>query len=321
MPDGKPARGSVIQFNLNKNRIQTTANNNGEFTIRNIEPKIGTPININAFLWEEKFTLQTNLPAGATNVKLKFTPPLVIKGRVFLDNLDTPAKNFVIKENYNEQSYKSADGSFVYKVRRNNQCKEIVISTDDYLPENIKIEFDGGNFCDIGNVILKSGKTAKIHGRVVDQNDKPLNLLVVLEYGQSGEKVGVMSDKTDGTFFFENIPPGKAKVVAQSSLGFSSSQNFEVHEHDDLELPDLVLNFTNAAVVTLSFKLPDGSAPVLAPIVNKGFSVDAEGEITLELRAGKYSGWKMKYDRKNYIADDFEVTENSDEIEVWLVEE
>ncbi len=39
------------------------------------------------------------------------------------------------------------------------------------------------------------------------------------------------------------------------------------------------------------------------------------------MNAGTYSGWKTEYHGKTYVADDFEITETTDKLEVWMNEE
>ncbi len=70
----------------------------------------------------------------------------------------------------------------------------------------------------------------------------------------------------------------------------------------------------------ISFKLPDGSFPAHARIIDKKIYIDGNGKINDAFKAGNYSDWEIEYGGKKYIADDFEVTEFSDKIEVQLQE-
>lgn len=322
-PDSSPAANSTIQIIVNRDYIKATADAKGYFEVHGVERKEGTMMNVTAHTWKDRFELSTNLISGTKNVKLKFQQSYEITGKVFLDDLDSPAKSFVINQSYTQHSYNSADGTFVFKLGR-SQCKKkdtMVISADGYLPEVVKFDFTKELTCNVGNIILKSGKTAKIHGRAVDQNDKPLELLVTLNCSKFQKTFSVITDEKDGNYAFEDVPPGKAAVSARSRLGFSASHKFEVEEGDDMELPDLVLNYTNSAVVKLTFKLPDGTSPINTRIINQNFYIKKDGTATGELKAGKYSGWKIKYDDKMYAADEFEITENTDELEIWMRED
>ena len=319
--DGSPAVRSTIQIFVKKSWVKSTADKSGYFEIQGAELKKGTMMNVNAYPRKGSLSISTNLPAGAKNVKLKFELPYKITGKVFLDDLDSPAKNFVVNQSYTQHSYDSANGSFEFSIEK-SQCKKkdtMVISADDYLPEVVKFDFTKETICNVGNIILKSGKTAKINGRVVNQNDKPLELLVTLNCSKFQKTFSVMSNEETGNYAFEDVPPGKAAVSAWSRLGLTASHKFEVEEGDDMELPDLVLNYTNSAVVRLTFKLPDGTSPANTRVINRSFFyIKKDGTATGELKAGKYSGWKVKYDDKTYVADEFEITESTDELEVWM---
>ncbi len=117
------------------------------------------------------------------------------------------------------------------------------------------------------NIILKPGETADIKGRVVNQNGKPLQLYVYLTYKKSDDKLRVRSDINTGSYEFEGVSPGEAFVSAKS-LEISVSNSFKISESDDLDLPDLVLTYTNAAYVIINFKLPDGSFSAHARIID-----------------------------------------------------
>ena len=320
--DGSPAANSRVQIFVKKNCVKSTADKNGYFEIQGAELKKGTMMNVDAYPRKGSFGISTNLPAGSKNVKLKFELPYKITGKVFLDDLDTPAREFIVNNN---QVNNSKDGSFEILIERsrynNRSTKVITISAADYLPVFVKYDFSGKDFCNVGNVILKSGKTAKIHGNVVDQNDKPLGLFVTLKCGDLRRTFSVMSNEKDGMYAFEDVPPGKGTITARSWLGLTTSHKFEVEEGDDLELPDLVLNYTNSAMVKLTLKLPDGTLPINTRIINQNFYIKKDGTAIGELKAGKYSGWKIKYDGQMYVADEFEITADSDELEIWMREE
>jgi len=322
--DGSPAARSRVQIFVKNNWVKSTADTKGYFEIQGAELKKGTMMNVNAYPRKSSFNIHTNLPAGSKNVKLKFQPLYKITGKVFLDYLDSPAKSFAVDRNSSQYSCHSDNGSFEIMIENSNSKKKdtIIVSAEGYLPEVVNIDFTKELTCDVGNIILKSGKAAAIHGRVVDQNDKSLGLFVTLKCEDIQKNFGIMSDEKDGTYAFEDVLPGKATITVRSWLGLTTSHKFEVYEGDDLELPDLVLNYTNAAMVKLTFKLPDGTSPAKTRVINQNsFYIKNDGTATGELKAGKYSGWKIKYKGKNYIADEFEITKNTDELEVWLREE
>ena len=326
-PDGSSVKQCQISARLKSGfYVNTFTDQNGSFKLRGKKIKAGENMTVRARAFFGKLNIRTNLPAGAENVILKLPPSLKIIGKVFLDDLDTPAKNFIISEKRKKQTYNSNDGSFEFSIERlmfnSRDAKVITISADNYLPVFVKYDFSKKSICDVGNVILKSGKTAKIYGRVVNQNGKPLDLTVALKYWDLQKTFSTRTDAEDGTYAFEDVPPGKARVATRSRLGYTALYDLEVKEGDDLELPDLVVNYTNAAVVKLTFKLPDGTCPENTKIRNNDkFYIRDNGVANGELKTGKYSGWKIKYDGKTYVADEFVITESTDELEVWLREE
>jgi len=322
-PDGSPAKFARIRiWKSGKGYANTSIDNSGYFELYGLKVKKGEMMNVEANSFSTKMHIYTNLPSGSKNVKLRLNLPYTVTGKVFLNNLDTPAENFIVSLGYEKQSYHSQDGSFVFAIKqtRNNIKKDsVTISVENYLPGFGNYNFTDKNTCDVGNIILKSGETAKIHGRVVNQNDKPLNLMVALIYNDKSKYFTVMSNEKTGEYNFDKLLPGKGKVAAMSKLGFRAALDFEVEEGEDLELPDLVLNYTNAARVTLTFKLPDGTYPENTRVINnKSFYIRDNGVAKGELKFGKYSDWKIKYNGKNYIANEFEITENTDELEVWM---
>jgi len=326
-PDGTPANlCDIYTATRSGNYNEALTDSNGSFKLRGKKIKAGENLTVRVRSYRDKLNVKTNLPAGAKNVIIKLPPSFKIIGKVFLDDLDTPAKNFIISEKRNKQTYNSKDGSFEFSIERmiynSREAKIITISADDYLPIFVKYDFSKKSILDIGNIILKSGETAKIYGRVVNQNGKPLDLTVALKYWDLQKTFSTRTDGEDGTYAFEDVPPGKARIATRSRLGYTALYDLEVKEGDDLELPDLVLNYTNATVVKLTFKLPDGTYPENTQVRNNDrFYIRDNGVAKGELKIGKYSDWKIKYDGKTYIADEFEITESTDELEVWMQEE
>ena len=326
-PDGTPANlCDIYTATRSGNYNEALTDSNGSFKLRGKKIKAGENLTVRVRSYIDKLNVKTNLPAGAKDVIIKLPPSFKIIGKVFLNDLDTSAKNFIISEKRNKQTYNSNDGSFEFLIERmvynNRGAKIITISADNYLPIFVKYDFSKKSVYDAGDIILQSGKTAKIYGRVVNQNGKPLDLTVALKYWDLQKTFSTRTDAEDGTYAFEEIPPGKARVATRSRLGYKALYDLEVKEGDDLELPDLVLNYTNATVVKLTFKLPDGTYPENTQVRNNDrFYIRDNGVAKGELKLGKYSGWKIKYDGKTYIADEFEITEDTDKLEIWMQEE
>ena len=163
-PNGSPAKKISIRAWVNGGKslpIAKKVDDEGYFELQGLNLKEGEIMNVEASSWEDKTHIYTNLPSGAKDVELRLRSPIKITGKVFLDNLDTPAKNFTIGEGYNKQSYNSSDGVFVFTMRRPRKGSGnkgiIANSTDNYLSEKVKYEVDKDSVCDVGDIILKSG--------------------------------------------------------------------------------------------------------------------------------------------------------------------
>ncbi len=271
----------------------------------------------------------TNLLSGSENVELKFTKLREIIGQVFFDNLDTPASNFVVecRSIYKaKQGFSPIDGKFSFKysaIYRPNlkYSGTITISAESYFPTKTKFNLKNNFVCDVGKIILKSGKTATLSGRLVNQYGKPIEKRIYLKYKNKEEKNSALANLSDGVFVFKDVLPGEATIFVKTWFGFSASNSFEISEGDNLELPDLVLNYTNAAFVVMKFKLPNGTYVENTKIINNGYRIYYNGELIRDVHTGTYSGWKINYNDKIYVADDFVITETTDRLEVQMREE
>ena len=206
----------------------------------------------------------------------------------------------------------------MFKVESRTPEGNVTISVEGYLPEFVKYSFANKANCDVGNIILKKGTTGKVIGKVVTQNNKPVGINVHL-WCQTVEKgFNVSASKKDGTYEFEGVPPGKCEVSAKSRLGFKATHNFNIKNGEELELPNLVLNFTNSALVTFTFKLPDGSFAKNTRV--NGKYIGGDGKLIRAMKTGTYSDWPMKYNGKNYVSEKFEIFESTDALEVQMWE-
>lgn len=239
-PDGSPAKRARVYAGRN---INVNTDNSGYFEIYNQKTKKGDKMRVSVGTFGGNLSLETNLLSDSKNVELILQKPYQIKGKVFLENLDTPAKNFTVAcFFFKNQSYSSTDGSFVLEIKRSWPKKETIsISANSYLPEFADFDFTKGSVCDVGNIILKPGEPANIKGRIINQNGEPVRARAVLKYKKSGRSFFDFSDKEDGIYGFEGVPPGEATVSVTSKKQGSASHVFKIEEGDDLELPDLIL--------------------------------------------------------------------------------
>ncbi len=170
------------------------------------------------------------------------------------------------------------------------------------------------------NVELKLFEPCSVKGHVINQNEKLIKAEVFLESKETAKKIENFSYRKSGNYSFEKIMPGKYVVFARS-FGFIVSNSFSISEGEELELPDLVINYTNAAFVTITFILPSGNVLKYPRIGIKKHYHDNKGRLNMVLQSRTYSGCLIEHSGKRYIADDFEVTEMTDKLEVWLREQ
>lgn len=324
--DGLPVKdGWIIVSSSSGNRKKGYTDDNGFFKIEGLEVKKGETLRVQMINEKSSYSSFTNILAGSENVELKITKPKEIIGQVFYDNLENPASNFTVKCDsfYRRQSFSSTDGKFLFKYNIRSRSKRyysgnVIISSENYFPTETKFDLRKKSVYDVGNVILKSGKTANVKGKLVNQYGKPVEHRVYLKYKEKDNKSSALANLEDGVFVFEGLLPGKATISAKTWHGFTASYSFDIYEGDNLELPDLVLNYTNSAFVVMTFKLPDGSAVKNANIINNGYRIYATGVLSRDIHTGIYSDWKIKYLGKTYIADEFEITEDTNKLEVKL---
>ncbi|MCK5851716.1 carboxypeptidase regulatory-like domain-containing protein [bacterium] len=331
MADGSPVGGKIGAWPQESNKKGPDnlafVDNSGFFTIIGLDVKKGKMLKVFAKDYANSLTLYTNVPSGSQNVEFRFTKPKEILGHVFFDSFDTPASNFIVTCSSitdGSKSFNSSDGFFSIKVKGKYSYSKysgtIVVSAENYLPEKRKFDLSKKSVCDVGNIILKYGKTANVKGKLVNQYGKPVEHRVYLQYKDTGEKLSTLANLEDGVYVFEGLSPGKATVSAKTWHEFSASHSFDVYEGDNLELPDLVLNYTNSAFVVMTFKLPDGSVVRNAKIINNGYRIYTTGVLSRDIHTGIYSDWKIKYYGITYVADEFEIAEDTDKLEVKLRE-
>jgi len=160
-PDGSVAKDIRVRAWVKGGKggpLSDKVDEEGYFELQGLDLKEGEMMNVEASSWQDKTHVYTNLPSGAKDVKLQLKLPRKIVGRVFLDNLDTPAKNFIVAQNYNKQSYNTDDGSFVFIMQRprygNGNSGSVKVSIDNYLPLDVRYDFTTNSVCEVGNIII-----------------------------------------------------------------------------------------------------------------------------------------------------------------------
>ena len=167
-PDGSPAKNCTIHVYCKKNHTEITADETGYFKVQGLNAKKGELININASTRVDNSNISTNLLSGSKDVVLTLLQPCKITGRVFLNNLKTPAKSFGINiknDNNNGSRFtgrNTKDGYFDIFVfdfsLKKKKTGTITISVKGYSSEKFKYDFSNKNICDLGDIILKTDK-------------------------------------------------------------------------------------------------------------------------------------------------------------------
>ena len=250
-PDGSPPKNAHITIMIPSKNIfiHVNADNTGYFDVFAPEINEGEMMIVTASTPFGNVALETNLVSGSQNVKLILQEPNLIIGKVFLENLDTPAETFEVSIFHNNRSFNSADGSFVYELRKTSSQKgEMKITATGYLPAFVKFDSSKNSVCEVGNIVLKSGSPATIKGKIVDQNGAPQHTGVKLKYKKSGKIFKTYTKRKEGSFEFKDMLPGEATIFSKLKSGGSVSYNLRIEEGKNLELHDLVLTSTNSVI-------------------------------------------------------------------------
>ncbi len=331
-PDGSPAKGFPISGKANKTRSHDYVDEFGYFEFSGIKAKKNEMIEVNGGWVGHGLTLITNLPSGSKNVELTLKNPCQIKGKVFLENINTPATNFSVSHSIlkNQQSYHSKDGSFIFNITKLTihriEPASVIIFTKGFLPVAKKYNLKEKDVCNLGNIILKSGETGNIKGRIVNQNRNPLpmsGVSVNLSYKDNNYKKEERSKSEAGNYLFKNVLPGKAELFAEYGDELEAWVNVEIIAGETIDAPDLIIGTKDKVALKLKLKLPDGSRPLSAKVNGNGktFWSWGAGTVHCVLKIDTHRNWIVENKGKKYIADDFEVTKFTDEIEVRLREE
>jgi len=184
--DGNPVSNGSIGAWPEKSRmrgpdIQVKVDSSGFFRIMGLDVKKGEMLKVAAWDYEDSSTLHTNIPAGSQNVEFRFTKPKEITGCVFFDDLNSPASNFFVECSSifgGVHSFSPTDGTFSFKLKSTSSDPKylgtITVSAENYLPEKKKFDLTNKSVFDVGNIILKYGKTANVQGKLLNQYGKPV---------------------------------------------------------------------------------------------------------------------------------------------------
>jgi len=160
-PDGSPAKNCNLSISYKRDWIYLKDDDTGYFVARGLNVKKGVLIKITASSRDDNSNIRTNLPSGSKDVELTLLQPCKITGRVFLNNLNIPAKSIKININNSRVGGKhSNDGVFNMFMNdfslKKKKTGTITIYTAGYSSEKFEYDFSNRKNCDLGNIILKS---------------------------------------------------------------------------------------------------------------------------------------------------------------------
>ena len=183
--------------------------------------------------------------AGDNNFEWILPELKLITGRVCIENSATPATNFAVSviKPYDKKYFHSNDGTFSIQVnpRFTRRKFKVYVFAADYAYKTIEINMQELNSYELGDVILMN-KPATVIGKVVDQQSNPVNSKVILEnINNSESSMRAMTDSSDGSFEFTDVPPGRYIITASSQSNNVESETFELHSDEYYILPDLIL--------------------------------------------------------------------------------
>ena len=263
----------------------------------------------------------TNVCAGDV-IEWLLPEPKKIVGRVFVNNVYEPATNYSVKIKSKTLKFKNENFSMPVSV---DDLKEKIILkflVPNYIPEIREVKWDtDSDIIDIGDVIIFD-KSAEIIGTVIDYDGYPLSANISLTRIKGTAKRNILNsgnNEFNGNFEFTGLPPGTYQVSAQTRVGSTSSEEFELQAGETCILPDLIIVETNAPDVLFEFILSDGSPAGNAQISYFNKSADEKGFIREKMRPGIYDKWRVNIDDDLYNTEKFKIDVYTEKITLVLI--
>ncbi|MCX7003691.1 MAG: carboxypeptidase-like regulatory domain-containing protein [bacterium] len=266
----------------------------------------------------------TNVAASTAPIIWRLPPLRAVRGRVCLERADAPATNFAIGfDLYNKRSFSADDGRFSMPVEDRGATAGVVYAfIGDYAPAQTSFCLDAQGQCDVGDLIV-SATAGTLRGRVVNERTQPLSAQATLvRAGARQEQVSAQTDAQDGRYEFTRLPTGAYQVAAYKNgqSGSARSAWIALNAQDVVDVPDLVLQMTNAALVRLTFVMADGTpaAGMQVSQLNNAMT-DAQGMVEDYWRLGSYDNVFLYIDNARYFAESFVIEAGTRELRVTLL--
>jgi len=266
----------------------------------------------------------TNVAASTAPIVWRLPPLRAVSGRVCLERADAPATNFAIGFNlYNKRAFSADDGRFNLPVEQQGATAGVVYAwVEDYAPAQTPFCLDEQGQCDVGDLIV-SATAGTLRGRVVNERTQPLSAQVSLvRAGARQENVSAQTDAQDGRYEFTRLPTGSYQVAAYKSGQSDAVRSawIALNATDVVDVPDLVLQMTNAALVRLTFVMADGT-PAAGMQVSQlnNARTDAQGMVEDYWRLGSYDNVILYIDNERYLTEPFVIEAGTRELRVTLL--
>jgi hypothetical protein len=301
LPDGSQAIGVQIQARSSKggDATRTGSDHLGYFEVHGVNIVEPDSIHLRASSWRANVAAITNVPSGTLALEWRLSTACSVQGRVCHESYGTPATNFTISlaGGGAGKAFRADDGLFTYPVNIWNlhESLSIQVAANGYGTQLVPVTFDNDGACDVGTIILRQ-EAAQVRGRVVTQDGQPVSANVFVAVTITAGRVqrrSVRTNPADGTYVFQDMPLGPASVEARTALMTARSDTFELRQGQTLEVPDLVINVTNAAHVRLLFVLPDGRPAAGMYVERFQALTDARGALQLWLPPGRLNNVRV----------------------------
>lgn len=128
---------------------------------------------------------------------------------------------------------------------------------------------------------------SKIHGEVVDTLGKPIaQANVLLLTPKDSSLIKGMLSKEDGTYFFENVTPGKY-LITSSHTGFKNSFTsiFQINDHQNIKIETITLAEAPIQLkgVSITVKKPLYEQKIDRLVINVAGSITSAGSTALDV--------------------------------------
>ncbi len=265
----------------------------------------------------------TNMPMSTTPIVWRLPPARAVRGRVCLEHADAPVTNFVIGLNpWNKRAFSADDGRFSMAVDNDSATAGVVYAwVEDYAPGQKEFCLDAQGQCDVGDIIV-SATACALRGRVVNERTQPLSAQVSLtSAGDRPLDANARSDAENGRYEFTRMPTGTYQVSAWKNGAMSGARSewIALNGSGVVDVPDLVLHMTNAALVRLVFVMPDGTPAAGMQVSAMDATTDAQGAVEDYLRLGPHKNVCLYAENQRYYAEPFVIEAGTRELRVTLL--